>query len=84
MKNKGFIASLLLCVLSLSFYAQEATGVVNNPKQKLILKGVVKDNSTKKGLYDATVILTGTDGALITIKTSKKGKYCFFKNKKTV
>ncbi len=55
----------------------------NNPKLKFIIKGWVKDNSTKKALEGATVLLTGTNGTMAKVTTKKNGKYKFYKNSET-
>ena len=80
---KYIITFLSIILFSQYTYSQVSIAEHINPKQKLVLKGVVKDNTTKKGVYDATVILTGTNGTMVTIKTNKKGKYEFCQNKKT-
>jgi len=80
---KTIISTLSLLLLTTFAFAQVSITEHIDPKQKLVLKGVVKDNTTKKGVYDATVILTGTNGTMTTVKTNKKGKYEFSQNKKT-
>jgi len=80
---KYIVTLLSFLVFTQYSYSQVSVSEHINPKQKIVLKGVVKDNTTKKGVYDATVILTGTNGTMITVKTNKKGKYEFCKNKET-
>ncbi len=69
--------------LAFSVQAQSSVDDVKNPKQKLIIKGIVKDDVTKKGIEGATVILTGTNGTMVSKTTKKNGKYKFYKDKKT-
>ncbi len=65
------------CIASSSF-AQDSDAKSKTLQPIYKMKGVVKNSSTKKRIYDATITLKGSDGSEETIKTNKRGKYLFY------